>query len=335
MKPFIFLLSLLILNLQTRAQVEANFSLDGITQNMPDGSMIFMASGNQKLDSAIINENRFNFQVSLAQSPLRVILHTKDFSEYRFLWLEDHPMTFDASQSNFKNAIVRGSETENLNQELREKLKNNVTRSDRQIEKEFVEQHPNSVISAHILAVYSTSWGKKTVSRLYEAFSPEIKNTEDGQSIANYIKLNQNPGKGDRQVDFEMGTAMGGTAKLSDNKGKIVLLEFWASNCGPCRKENPRLVETYQKYQPLGFEIFAVSLDTNKENWLGAIEKDGLPWMQVCDLKGQANEAAQIYGISFIPDNFLIDRDGNIIDRNLRGAALDRRLKKLFEAEKK
>ena len=335
MKHFITFLSFVALFLTSWSQDHSVFSLEGSTHGFADGAIIIMSIGDEKADSAVVRDNRFSFQFSLDQSPLRAILHTRDFSEYRFLWLENQPMTFDASQSDFRNAPVTGSETDKLYQELHAKIKNNVTRSRKKIEMEFVAQHPNSVISAHLLAVYSTSWGKEAVSELYEALSPEIKNTENGQSVARYIELNQNPAIGDTFVDFEMETVGGSTAKLSDYKGNIILLEFWASSCGPCREENPNLVKTYQRYHPLGFEIFAVSQDTKKEYWLKAIEKDGLPWIQVSDLKGQANQAALIYGISFIPANFLIDREGTIIATNLRGAALDRKLNKLFASESK
>ena len=127
-----------------------------------------------------------------------------------------------------------------------------------------------------------------------------------------------------------MENTIGEMKKLSDFNDKIILLEFWASNCGPCRQENPNLVKTYESYQPKGFEIFAVSQDTKKTNWLKAIEEDGLPWLQVSDLKGRDNSASLIYGINAIPDNFLIDKNGIIIGRNLRGEKLNEKLASLL-----
>jgi len=282
------------------------------------------------IDSVIVENNRFKFQKPLATSPLRVILRTKDFSEYRYIWLENSKMTFDASESNFRNALVCGSDTENLSQELKRKI-DAVQRQKRALIKiEFVKLHPDSIVSAYILSVYSTTWGKENTSELFENFPEELKETEYGKNISNYIRLNKNPKPGDRFIDFEMEDTNGKMKKLSAFKGKIVLLEFWASGCGPCRMENPRLVRTYRKYKPSGFEIFAVSLDTRKENWLKAIEKDGLPWLQVSDLKGQNNSASLIYGINGIPDNFLIDKNGIIIGRNLRGEKLNKKLSEIM-----
>jgi peroxiredoxin len=193
-----------------------------------------------------------------------------------------------------------------------------------------VEKHPNSIHSAYVLSVYSTTWGKEKTKELYDNLSIEIKQTEFGKEIADYIKLNKNPEIGDSYVDFEMEDPNGEIRRLSEFEGKLVLLEFWGSGCLPCRQENPNLVKTYRKYQPKGFEIFAVSQDTKKESWLRAIEKDGLPWTQVSDLKGQGNIASLIYGISYIPNNFLIDQNGVIIGRNIRGDNLDRKLEELF-----
>jgi peroxiredoxin len=118
-------------------------------------------------------------------------------------------------------------------------------------------------------------------------------------------------------VDVEVEDQNGSLKKISELKGKVVLLEFWTYCCAPCRQENPNLVKTYNKFIPKGFEIFAVSIDRDKESWLTAIEKDGLNWVDTSDLKGNKNEASLIYGVSGIPHNFLIDRNGKIIGRNL------------------
>lgn len=120
--------------------------------------------------------------------------------------------------------------------------------------------------------------------------------------------------------------------KLSDLRGKVVLLDFWASWCGPCRKENPNVVTAYKKFHDKGFEIFSVSLDKDKARWVKAIEDDGLIWPNhVSDLGFWESKAAKIYGISAIPATFLIGKDGKIIAKNLRGAALENTLKEILE----
>jgi thiol-disulfide isomerase/thioredoxin len=119
--------------------------------------------------------------------------------------------------------------------------------------------------------------------------------------------------------------------KLSDLKGKVVLIDFWASWCGPCRKENPTVVAAYKKYQAKGFEVFSVSLDKDRDRWLAAIQQDNLIWPNhVSDLKFWQNEAAQKYGVTSIPRTILLDKNGLITDHNLRGEALEKRLKEIF-----
>jgi len=137
---------------------------------------------------------------------------------------------------------------------------------------------------------------------------------------------------GDVAPDIIMNNTAGETIRLSDLKGEIVLIDFWASWCGPCRRENPNLVRAYEKYHSKGFEVFSVSLDSNKDKWIKAIEKDGLAWdYHVCDLQGWRNEASRAYGISSIPHAILIGKDGVIIRTHIRGAALETELDKLFD----
>lgn len=119
--------------------------------------------------------------------------------------------------------------------------------------------------------------------------------------------------------------------KLSDLKGKYVLLDFWASWCGPCRRENPNVVRLYNKYKPKGFEIFSVSLDQTRDRWIKAIQDDGLIWENhVSDLKYWSNEAARTYSVQSIPTTVLLDKSGTIIARNLRGESLEAKLKELM-----
>jgi thiol-disulfide isomerase/thioredoxin len=131
------------------------------------------------------------------------------------------------------------------------------------------------------------------------------------------------PAVGEEAPDIKLADPSGKVIALSSLKGKIVLLDFWASWCGPCRKENPNVVRAYDKFKDKGFTVYSVSLDNNKDNWTQAILKDGLKWeAHVSDLKGWQSSAAQLYGVRGIPATFLLDKEGKVVATNLRGESL-------------
>jgi len=138
------------------------------------------------------------------------------------------------------------------------------------------------------------------------------------------------PAVGEDAPDIKLTDPTGKVIALSSLKGKVVLLDFWASWCGPCRKENPNVVRAYDIYKDKGFTVYSVSLDNNKDNWTQAILKDGLKWeSHVSDLKGWQSSAAQLYGVRGIPATFLLDKDGKVVATNLRGESLENMLESL------
>jgi peroxiredoxin len=131
--------------------------------------------------------------------------------------------------------------------------------------------------------------------------------------------------------DFEQADPNGKMVNIKSFRGKYVLIDFWASWCGPCRGENPNVVAAYNKYKNKNFTVLGISLDKSKDAWLGAVEKDGLTWTQLSDLKFWSNAVAQQFGIQSIPQNFLIDPNGVVIGKNLRGEALEAKLESILK----
>jgi peroxiredoxin len=131
--------------------------------------------------------------------------------------------------------------------------------------------------------------------------------------------------------DFEQNDIDGKPVNIKSFRGKFVLVDFWASWCGPCRGENPNVVSAFKKYSSKNFTVLGISLDKSKEPWIQAINNDGLTWTQVSDLKGWTNAVAQKFGINSIPQNFLIDPNGVIIGKNLRGPDLDAKLESVIK----
>ncbi len=320
-----------VLTISCNEKPAPEFSLSGTTNGLENGTLLYLDYDNTPLDSVAVKDNTFVFTTKLPKTPMKLWLHNKDFSNYTAFWAENTPMTLDAANTDFRNAIITGSESEELSSSLFQKI-DALPRNERQkLEMEFVKNNPSSIVSVSMLSIYATTWGKEKTTALYEQLSEENKDSEFGQEIARYIELNKQPKIGEQFADFESENQNGELKKLSHLKGKAVLLEFWASWCGPCRQENPNLVKTYEEFNPKGFEIFAVSLDESKESWLKAIQKDGLEWDHVSDLKGRNNEASLIYGVNGIPDNYLIAENGEIIGRNLRGEQLNEKLKEILE----
>ncbi len=191
-------------------------------------------------------------------------------------------------------------------------------------QKDFIKTHPASYVSPYLLSRVYYDMEAEVLDEILSAFDHKL------DSVATVITLRERVNKlklvavGQTAPDFTMNDTDGNPVKLSDvySKNEYTLVDFWASWCSPCRRENPNVVATFSAFKTKGFGVLGVSLDTDKAKWMKAIADDQLNWPHVSDLKGWKNEAAALYSVNSIPANLLIDKTGKIVGRNLREGKL-------------
>lgn len=195
----------------------------------------------------------------------------------------------------------------------------------------FAMEHPNAAITPlAIIRFNQLADDIDRTSQLFDALSPEVKANDMGRYLAQQLEENKK-NTGVVLADFSQADTTGKEVSLSSFRGKYVLVDFWASWCGPCRMENPNVIKAYNKFKDRNFTILGVSLDKAKQAWVDAINMDGLTWTHVSDLQGWANAVAVKFGITSIPQNFLLDPEGKVIGKNLRGASLERKLARILK----
>lgn len=201
------------------------------------------------------------------------------------------------------------------------------------LQKKFIKENPGSFFSLVALKdVAGPSMDVAVIEPIYKGLSENLRKSTGGQEFAKEIEASRATSIGAVAPAFTQNDTNDKPVSLADFKGKYVLVDFWASWCGPCRAENPNVVTAYNEYKDKNFTILGVSLDQpgKKDAWLGAIKADGLAWTQVSDLQGWKNSVAAQYGVKGIPQNFLVGPDGKIVAKNLRGEGLHKKLKELL-----
>lgn len=200
---------------------------------------------------------------------------------------------------------------------------------------QFVPKHRNSLLTLYQLNANVARFPDEAseLAALYNQLTPEVQKTTEGKDMATLIRGLSSNKIGDMALDFSLPDTTGKLISLSDFRGKYVLLDFWATWCGPCLEEMPNVVNAYRKYHDKNFEIVGVSLDRpdTKELWKKIIRERQMDWVQVSDLKWWNSKAALLYNIQGVPANFLIDPKGKVIATNLRGPALQQKLDEIFK----
>jgi peroxiredoxin len=307
---------------QARLRVRYRSTGAGAVLYMPkkDAAMIFLEPGNIAVASV---DSFANVTVTGSKADV----------EYRKL--EAQAKSFNEKLDNLYKAYAaaRKNKNETGMKALEEQIDNTNNEANEKIYANYVKQHPASPLAMYALrnwAGYDIDAEK--VEPLFNTLPVATRNSPGGKDMKEKIDVAKKTSLGRVAMDFTQSDTAGVPVALSSLRGKYLLVDFWASWCGPCRAENPNVVKAFDKYKGKGFYILGVSLDRPgaKDKWIKAIHDDGLYWSQVSDLQYWDNAVAKQYGIQAIPQNLLLDPQGKIIGKNLRGEKLEKKLAELF-----
>lgn len=347
--------------------IGGDFIIKGHVTKLETGKAYLLnGTTNAVIDSADVTAGNFLFKGHVAE-PIEYIIKFSGIERQQLLlFVENANITIKANRDSLYKAEISGSATNDVWKEYLKEWKPVVTRAgkyyhlsdsvnkaynnkpdsaakamvkadyakvqamDYAMHYEFISKHQSSPVSAFvILTHFITYFQFEEANKLFALLTPAAQNSLYGRQIKESIAIEKRSGIGARP-DFVMNDVNGKPVKLSSLRGKYVLVDFWASWCAPCRRENPNVLANYKRYHDKGFEVVGVSLDKSKAAWLKAINDDGLVWTHVSDLKGWDNAAAHEFGIKVVPSNFLLDKEGKVIGKNLREEALSNKLKSIF-----
>lgn len=318
----------------------------GNISGYPDGTIVSLLNANSGAaeSSSKVAKGKFSFTGSLPSPDFKVIVFNEK-PPYLTIFLDNSLVTIAGKKEALETATVTGSAAHNEYVQFSdivkpyEKIFSGEEMADSAIARSataslisFIKKNPQSHISP--LAIYrqfQLNMNNEQMELLYNGLDADSRNSSIGAYVAKQIaEAKKNP-IGQPLADFSQIDTAGIPVSLSSLKGSYVLVDFWASWCGPCRQENPNVVNMYNKFKEKKFTVLGISLDKSKQAWIDAIRMDALTWTHVSDLQGWNNAVSQKFEIFSIPQNFLLDPEGKVIAKNLRGLALESKLNSLLK----
>lgn len=364
------LLTVIALSLFSCAENPSEKGITGIAKGLEDGTKLFVSTlGNNNqptpVDTAVVMEEKFTLDLPESKSQSLNMLQIENQQGNLIFIGEEGNLKFEIYKDSLRFSEVSGGKNNELLSKymdhileqgkkfnnLRNQFQNPANAQNpasiedfrkkqqaiqdesTQFRKELVKNNPGSLVSVMALSDLMNSRALSSIEtrELYNKLSKEVQNSVLGKQISTRLEKASATEIGAKAPSFSGPTPDGSELALEDALGKVTLVDFWASWCKPCRAENPNIVKVYKKYHDKGLNIIGVSLDRSKQKWLEAIEADGLVWQHISHLQYWQDPIAQKYSVRSIPKAFLLDENGVIIAKDLRGQALEDKVAELLD----